>query len=427
MNILLFGSGGREHAIAWKLIQSPHTDNLYVAPGNAGTAAIANNISLQPTDIENIKTFVHNNNIDMIIVGPEAPLAEGIKNKLLEILDNVHFIGPSKEGAMLESSKSFAKGFMKKHGIPTASYVEVTRNNIRKGYDFIDNLVPPYVLKADGLAAGKGVIITDSKAEAYATLDEMLKGRFGRASEKVVIEKFLSGVEVSVFVLTDGKSYVMLPEAKDYKRAYDNDEGPNTGGMGNISPVPFADTVFMNKVKERIIEPTIKALNEDNIDYKGFIFFGLMNANGDPYVIEYNVRLGDPEAQTILPRIKNDFVELLVAVSEGRLDTVFMNISDQVAATVVLASGGYPSNYEKGKEIRGLNKITDSIIFHAGTKLTDDGRIVTNGGRVLAVTSLGNTMEEALKKSYESVAKIDFEGKFYRKDIGEDLIKYLAK
>ena len=427
MNILLIGSGGREHAIAWKLRQSIHTNKLFVTPGNAGTAQIADNISLDINNPELVKEFVRNNNIEMIVVGPEAPLADGIKDKLNDILHNIHFIGPSAEGAQLESSKSFAKKFMARHNIPTAAYLEVTRENIKEGYDFIDQQKPPYVLKADGLAAGKGVIITESKAEAYTTLDEMVKGKFGKASHKVVIEEYLEGIEVSVFALTDGKNYVILPEAKDYKRIYDGDKGPNTGGMGNISPVPFATEEFMNKVEERIIKPTVNGLNSENIDYKGFIFFGLMNVNGNPYVIEYNVRLGDPEAQTILPLIENDFVELLVATSEERLDTVSIIKSNQTAATVILASGGYPEKYQKGKIIKGLEDVEESIVFHAGTKIDENGNIVTAGGRVLAITSLGRNITEAVNKSYRSAEKINFEGKYYRKDIGQDLIKMIEQ
>jgi phosphoribosylamine--glycine ligase len=427
MNILLIGSGGREHALAWKLRQSIHTDNLFVAPGNAGTAKIASNISLDINNPELVKNFVENNNIEMIVVGPETPLANGLKDKLQDILHNVHFIGPSAHGAKLESSKSFAKKFMQKNNIPTAAHIDVTQENIKEGYDFIDKQKAPYVLKADGLAAGKGVIITESKAEAYTTLDEMLKGKFGTASHKVVIEEFLEGIEVSVFVLTDGKNYVLLPEAKDYKRIYDGDKGPNTGGMGNISPVPFADKEFMGKVEEQIIKPTIKGLNSDNIDYKGFIFFGLMNVKGNPYVIEYNVRLGDPEAQTILPLVENDFVELLVATSEERLDTVSLIKSNKTAATVILASRGYPNKYKTGKIITGLDEINDSIIFHAGTKLDENGNIITSGGRVLAITSLGKNIKEALSKSYKSAEIIKFEGKYYRKDIGQDLLKIMQE
>ncbi len=426
MNILLVGSGGREHALAWKIKQSLHADNLFIAPGNAGTAQLGTNISLDIRNPELIKTFVTNNHIDMIVVGPEAPLAEGLKDNLKEILHNIHFIGPSAEGAQLESSKSFAKGFMQRNHIPTAAHLDVTIETIKKGYDFIDSMHPPYVLKADGLAAGKGVIITESKAQAYTTLDEMLKGKFGRASEKVVIEEFLQGIELSVFVLTDGKNYVILPEAKDYKRIYDNDKGPNTGGMGNISPVPFATKEFMTKVESQIIAPTIKGIHKEGIDYKGFIFFGLMNVQGNPYVIEYNVRLGDPEAQTILPLIENDIVEMFTAVSEEKVDTIQIRHSGQHAATVVLASRGYPERYEKGKIIKNLDSVTDSMVFHAGTKYDENGNIVTNGGRVLAITSLGNTMEEALEKSYQSAEIIDFEGKTYRKDIGRDLLKLVS-
>ncbi len=423
MNILLIGSGGREHALAWKIRQSIHADNLFIAPGNAGTAKLGTNISLDINNPELVKTFVTNNNIDMIVVGPEAPLADGLKDKLKEILQNIHFIGPSAEGAKLESSKSFAKEFMQRYNIPTAAHLDVTIETIKKGYDFIDSMHPPYVLKADGLAAGKGVIITESKAQAYTALDEMLKGKFGSASHKVVIEEFLQGIEVSVFVLTDGKNYVILPEAKDYKRIYDGDKGPNTGGMGNISPVPFATEEFMAKVESQIIAPTIKGINKEGIDYKGFIFFGLMNVQGEPYVIEYNVRLGDPEAQTILPLIENDMVEMFTAVSEERVDTIKIKRSGKFAATVVLASRGYPEKYEKGKIIKNLDSVTDSIVFHAGTKYDENGNIVTNGGRVLAITSLGNSMDEALEKSYKSAEIIDFEGKTYRKDIGRDLLK----
>ena len=427
MNILLIGNGGREHAIAWKLRQSHHTNNLFIAQGNAGTSKIGTNISLDVNNIELLKKFVINNKIEMIVVGPEAPLANGLKDKLEKegFLKDIHFIGPSSKGAKLESSKSFAKEFMKKNNIPTASHISVTLDTIKDGYDFIYNLTPPYVLKADGLAAGKGVIITDTKSEALATLDEMLKGKFGNASKKVVIEEFLKGIEVSVFILTDGKEFVLLPEAKDYKRIYDGDKGPNTGGMGNVSPVSFANEEFMQKVKDRIIIPTIRGLKKESIHYKGFIFFGLMNVEGNPYVIEYNVRLGDPEAQTILPLVENDLVEMFTALSEERIDTIKIKKLNKYSATVVLASKGYPNNYSKGKIIKNLEYVTDSLVFHAGTKIDENNNIVTSGGRVLAITSIADTLEEALKKSYNSAQIIDFEGKTYRKDIGQDILNWI--
>lgn len=422
MNILLLGSGGREHALAWKILQSPKIDKLYVAPGNAGIGQIAETLNISPTDFTSVKAEVIDKKIDMVIVGPEDPLVKGIYDFFIMDQDIKHIpvIGPSKLGAELEGSKDFAKRFMMRHNIPTARYKSFTAENLNDAYTFLEELKAPYVLKADGLAAGKGVLIINDLEEAKAELKAMLGGMFGAASNTVVIEEFLSGIECSVFVLTDGKSYKILPVAKDYKRIGEGDSGPNTGGMGAISPVSFADTTFMKKVEERIITPTVKGLQSDNIIYKGFIFIGLIEVQGEPMVIEYNVRMGDPETEVVMLRIQSDFVDLLEGVAKETLDSKNLEIDNRYATTVMLVSGGYPGDYEKGKTISGLASIEDSIVFHAGTANADNS-IVTNGGRVIAISSYGNGKDEALSKSFANADKIDFEGKYYRKDIGFDL------
>ncbi len=427
MNILLLGSGGRECALAWKLSQSSHLHNLWIVPGNAGTAQYGINVAIPENDFEAIRQLVIDNDINMIVVGPEAPLAAGIVDffKKEPAISHIGIIGPSEHGAMLESSKDFAKGFMLRNNIPTAGYKTFTIADISAAHDFIDSMHPPYVLKADGLAQGKGVIICDNADEAKQTLAEMLENKkFGKASERVVIEEFLRGIELSVFVLTDGVNYLLLPAAKDYKRIGDGDTGPNTGGMGAVSPVNFADEVFMKKVEERILKPTILGIQKENIDYKGFIFFGLMNCNGDPYVIEYNVRLGDPETEAIIPRIENDFVEMFQKTLSGNLHEVQVKISEKYAVTVILASEGYPGDYEKGFEINGFDKAKEALIFHAGTKKSDTGSILTNGGRVMAVTALGETLELCREYVYNEIEKIHFQGVYYRKDIGKDLLQF---
>jgi phosphoribosylamine---glycine ligase len=424
MKVLLLGSGGREHALAWKIAQSSILDELFIAPGNAGTKKHGKNVDLSPTDFDAIKEFVTSQQIDMVIVGPEEPLVNGIYDYFQadEQLKKVGIIGPSKFGAQLEGSKDFAKAFMARHAIPTAKYGTFTAETITQGISFLDAMKGPYVLKADGLAAGKGVLILSDLDEAKSELKSMLLDeKFGAASSKVVIEQFLDGIELSVFVLTDGESFKLLPEAKDYKRIGEGDTGLNTGGMGAISPVPFADASFMDKVHNRIIVPTIKGLKTEKITYKGFVFFGLISVKGDPYVIEYNCRMGDPETEVVIPRLKSDILDLFEGVASNTLSERDIQFIDKSAATVMMVSGGYPGDYEKGKSIFGLNGIVDSIVFHAGTS-ADGPSVLTAGGRVLAVTSYGKNLEVALEKSYDSISKINFDGAYYRKDIGQDVL-----
>ena len=423
MNILVIGSGGRECTFAWKLSQSDTCENLYIAPGNAGTTAYGENIDINPNDFEQLKSHVLDKQIDLVVVGPEDPLVNGLHDFFLadEDLGRIPVIGPQKKGAQLEGSKEFAKQFMYRHGIPTAQYKSFTQETFQEGLDFLEGMKPPYVLKADGLAAGKGVLILEDLEEAKKELQEMLGNRkFGDASSKVVIEEFLSGIEMSSFVLTDGKDYVILPNAKDYKRIGEGDQGLNTGGMGAISPVPFADETFLNKVEERIIRPTVEGLRKDEIDYIGFIFIGLIKVGDDPYVIEYNVRMGDPETEVVLPRVKTDLVDLFAAVADQKLEGFELELDERSATTVVLVSGGYPEAYEKGKEIQGLGEVSDSLVFHAGTQMKDE-KTLTSGGRVLAITSYGGDFREALKSSYRNIDKICFDKMNYRKDIGFDL------
>lgn len=423
MTILLLGSGGREHALAWKMLQSDKCSKLFVAPGNAGTEAIAKNINISPTDFEAIKNFALQEKVEMVVVGPEDPLVAGIYDffKNDEALQDIPVIGPSKKGAQLEGSKEFAKEFLVKHNIPTAAYGSFTKETLEKGQKFLETLSPPYVLKADGLAAGKGVLIIQDLEEAKTELKNMLVDeKFGQASSKVVIEEFLDGIELSCFVLTDGKSYKILPTAKDYKRIGEGDTGLNTGGMGAVSPVPFADAVLLEKIENRIVKPTIDGLQKDGIEYKGFVFIGLINVKNEPMVIEYNVRMGDPETEVVIPRLTSDLVELFLAVADEKLDQVSLEVDPRSATTIMVVSGGYPEEYEKGKTISGIENVTDSIVFHAGTK-TVYGQVVTNGGRVLAVTSYGDNFKEAIQKSYQNIDKLKFEKMYFRKDIGFDL------
>lgn len=422
VKILLLGSGGRECAIAWKLSQSPLLDRLYIAPGNAGTAAYGENVAVSPMDFDEVGQFTTQQGIDMLIVGNEDPLVEGITDyfNAHEQLRDIKVIGPGKAGARLEGSKNFAKGFMRRHGIPTARYLSVTAGNIDEGYRFLESLQPPYVLKADGLAAGKGVLIASTLDEAKSELKDMLDGMFGKSSSTVLIEQFLKGIECSVFVVTDGTDYCLLPVAKDYKRVGEGETGPNTGGMGSVSPVSFADESFMAKVRERIIEPTLDGLHAEQMPYCGFIFFGLINVQGDPYVIEYNCRMGDPETEVVMPRLKTDLVQMLLAAAENRLADVNVDIDPRYAVTVMLVSGGYPKAYDKGLPITGLDKVHGSIVFLSGTK-SDNGQLLTDGGRVLAVTSYGATKQQALDQSFESISHINFSHKHFRHDIGFDL------
>ncbi|MDO9258098.1 MAG: phosphoribosylamine--glycine ligase [Bacteroidales bacterium] len=423
-NVLLIGSGGREHAIAWKLAQSPLLNQLFIAPGNAGTTAVGTNVAISGIDFEGIKQFVLENQVDLVIVGPEDPLVRGIHDYFLNdsLLENIPVIGPQKAGAELEGSKDFAKQFMIRHGIPTGAYKTFTKATLTEGIQFLKTLNPPYVLKADGLAAGKGVLICKTLEDAEIELTDMLANqRFGKASEMVVIEEFLDGIELSAFAITNGSEYLVLPEAKDYKRIGVGDTGPNTGGMGSISPVPFAGKEFMQKVEDRVIRPTVEGLRKDGIPYQGFLFFGLMNVKGDPFVIEYNVRLGDPETESLLPRIKNDLLEIFLATAHGGLSEIILETDQRTAACVMIVSGGYPGDYIKGKVITGMETVNKSLVFHAGTS-SEDNNIISSGGRVIAVTTLADDLNSAIFQSLESASQIKFGNSYFRNDIGKDLM-----
>jgi len=427
MNILIIGSGARENALAWKISQSHHVSNIFIAPGNAGCTRYGKTIQIDISNFEEIKNLIINNNIEIVVGGNEEPLVKGLKDYIYadNNLKNIHFVGPFKDGALLEGSKDFAKQFMLKYNIPTAPYATFSVNNIDKTIDFLNSFPPPYVIKADGLAAGKGVTIVNNITDALIEINDILiKRKFGNAGNKIVIEQFLKGIELSAFIITDGKNYKILPYAKDYKKIGENDQGPNTGGMGAISPVPFLTKNIEKQIEEKIIRPTIYGLQQENIDYRGFIFFGLMIVENSPYVIEYNCRLGDPETEAILPLINNDIVEMFLSLKNQSLNNINISINPAYSATIILASKGYPENYEKGKPITGIDNISDSIIFHAGTKL-DNGKLLSNGGRVIAITSIDNTLQNALNKSYTNAQKIQFENKYYRQDIGKDLLQYL--
>lgn len=428
MNILVLGSGGREHAFSWKIAQSANCENLYIAPGNAGTASLGTNVSLNVNDFEGIGQFVQQNQIDLVVVGPEDPLVNGIKDYFETDVNlaKVGVVGPPKAGAMLEGSKDFSKKFMDKYGIPTAQSKTFTKDTLEEGLNYVSSHPTPVVLKADGLAAGKGVIISETNEHARETLAEMLvEAKFGEASSRVVIEQFLDGIELSVFVLTDGNNYKILPEAKDYKRIGEDDKGLNTGGMGAVTPVPFADEAFMAKVEERVVKPTIEGLKSENINYQGFLFIGLMNMGGDPYVIEYNVRMGDPETQAVFARIDSDLLDLLKASTDGTLDQVDFSLDPQIATTVVMVSGGYPGSYEKNNEITGIDSVESALVFHAGTKLGDNNEVLSNGGRVIAVTGKGNSVENALENAYNGVSQIKWKDEYHRKDIGQDILRLI--